>query len=90
MTGRDLIIYILANGLEDKSIFEDGKLVGFMTIQEAAVKFNVGTATVKTWVDMGLMNSISIGDVIYIPVDAKSPSEKLAEVYKGVINAKSK
>lgn len=47
MTGRDLILYILTNGLEDKPIYEDGKILGFLTATEAAEKFNVGLATIK-------------------------------------------
>lgn len=49
MTGRALIIYILENNLENKEIFKDGKIVGFISVSEAASKFNVGVGTVKTW-----------------------------------------
>lgn len=90
MTGRDLIIYILSNGLEDQPVFEDGKFIGFMTLNEAAVKFEVGTATIRVWVNDGLLPGIRIGDIIYIPADAKSPKEQLAELYKGVIYAKTR
>ena len=89
MTGRDLIMYILSNGLEDQPVFEDGKFIGFMTMNEAAVKFEVGTATIRVWVNDGLLPGIRIGDVIYIPADTKSPKEKLAEIYKGVIHAET-
>ena len=41
MTGRDLIIYILENGLEDEPVFKDGKFIGFITTGEAAVQCNV-------------------------------------------------
>ena len=44
MTGRDLILHILMNGLEDKPIYEDGKILGFLTAKEAAEKINVGLA----------------------------------------------
>lgn len=90
MTGRDLIIYILTNGLEDQQVFEDGKFIGFMDLNEAAVKFEVGTSTVRVWINDGLLPAIRIGDVIYIPADAKNPKEKLAELYKGVVYAKTK
>lgn len=46
MTGRDLIIYILANGLEDEEVFQDGKFIGFVTAGEAAAKLGVGVATI--------------------------------------------
>ena len=35
MTGRELILYILSNGLENEPVFKDGKFIGFMTEEEA-------------------------------------------------------
>lgn len=46
MNGKDLIIYILQNGLENEPIFKDGKPLGFITMAEAAVKFKVGVPTI--------------------------------------------
>lgn len=71
MTGRDLILYILSNNLEDEPIFNDGKLLGFMTICEAAEKMDVGTATVLTWIKQGRLPHLFIGGFIYIPADFK-------------------
>ena len=70
MTGRELIIYILANGLEDEPIYEDGKILGFITASEAAEKFNVGLATIKVWVNEGTLDGIRIGEELYIPANA--------------------
>ena len=70
MTGRELIIYILTNGLEDEPIYEDGRILGFITAAEAAEKFNVGLATIKVWVNEGTLNGIRIGDELYIPANA--------------------
>ena len=70
MTGRELIIYILANGLEDKPIYEDGKILGFITATEAAEKFNVGLATIKVWINEGTLDGILIGEELYIPANA--------------------
>ena len=67
MIGRDLIIYILQNNLEDAPVFEDGRFLGFITEQEAAIKFNVGTATIRLWVDLGRIKGIKVGDMLYIP-----------------------
>lgn len=75
MTGRDLIIYILANGLEDEPVFKDGKVVGLMTIDEAATKFNVGPATIYTWITQNWMEAVVVGGLVYIPVTAKSPEQ---------------
>ena len=52
MTGRDLIIYILQNNLEDEEIFKDGKFIGFVTLNEAAVRLNVGVETVKASIEL--------------------------------------
>lgn len=76
MTGRDLIIYILQNNLEDKPVFEDGVFLGFMNEMEAAVKFDVGVATIRIWCGLGMLPGIKIGDETFIPMDAKNPKEK--------------
>lgn len=73
MTGRELIVYILENKLEDDVIFENGKVFGFMSLTEAAVKWGVGTSTVATWVKLNAIKYICVGDVIYIPVNAERP-----------------
>lgn len=69
MTGKELIIYILANNLEDEPIVKDGKLVGFLTVSEVAERMDVGTETVYTWVARKQIKSMVIGNRIYIPAD---------------------
>lgn len=69
MTGRDLIIYILANGLEDEPVFKDGKFVGFITASEAAKKLNVGVATIYVWVHQKKLDGVIVGDTLYIPAN---------------------
>lgn len=69
MTGRDLIIYILANGLEDEPVFKEGKLIGFLTAEEVAVKMNVGVATVNAWLLQNRLYHIRLNNKIYIPAD---------------------
>lgn len=76
MTGRELIVYILTNGLEDEPIYKDGTILGFMNELEAAVKFNVSTATIRTWFELGMLDGVKIGNVLYIPSKASSPLEK--------------
>lgn len=73
MTGRDLIIYILSNGLENEPVVKDNKLIGFMTVEEAAAEMNVGSATMHVWLWQKKVPYVSIGDVIYIPIGVKSP-----------------
>lgn len=73
MTGRDLIIYILQNKLEDESVFKDGKFVGFISTAEAAFRFKVGVETVKTWYRLDVLKGIEVGDEIFIAADILSP-----------------
>ena len=67
MTGRDLILYILSNRLEDEEVFKDGKLLGFYTLKDYAIKTGFGMATIQALVDMRAIPYILIGDTIFIP-----------------------
>lgn len=72
MTGREFILYILTNHLEDEQLFdESGKFICFMTEQEAAVKFGVGTSTIRTWIVFKRLDAVCIADRYYIPVNAE-------------------
>lgn len=76
MTGKDLIIYILENNLENEEIFKDGKFIGFMSVEEAAVKFEVGVATIQLWFDMGYLNGVKLYDEILILKNAEIKEPK--------------
>lgn len=67
MTGRDLIVYILNNKLEDKPIFHNGQLMGFMTVEEVASTLGVGKATVYAMVATHRIDYICIGDTVLFP-----------------------
>ena len=73
MTGKELIIYILTNNLENEMIFKDGKFLDFMTKEEAAAKFEVGVATVEAWCALGLVKGFTIGDSIFFPRNIDNP-----------------
>ena len=47
MTGKDFILYILQNDLEDKEFCEDGVLNWFLTAEQLANDLDVGVETVK-------------------------------------------
>ena len=66
MTGRDLIIYISENHLEDEELFKDGKIPGLLTYEEAAIKFAVGKETIIAWVKLGYLKSFKIYGRSYI------------------------
>ena len=73
MTGRELIIYILENGLEDEEVIKDGKILGFLTSTEVAEEMDVGLATVYTWMAQGKLPYVRLGGTYYFPADYKSP-----------------
>lgn len=70
MTGRELILYILSNGLEDEEVFKDGKFIGFLTAGEAAAKMNVGVATIYVLVSQKKLDGVLIGDTLFVPANA--------------------
>ena len=67
MTGRDLILYILENKLEDEQVFKDGKFIGFLTPSEVAVQQEVGIPTVWAWVMQGRLEGVHVNRSLYIP-----------------------
>lgn len=73
MTGRDLILHILKNNLENEPVFEDGKFIGFITIGEAASKMNVGLATIAAWISSGRIDCVLIGGTVYVPCNFELP-----------------
>ena len=75
MVGRDLIIYILENRLEDEPVFKDGKFIGFMTEDEAAAKNNIGVGSIKALVSLGVIEGIRIEDKIFIEANTKLRKE---------------
>jgi hypothetical protein len=75
MTGRELIIYILQNGLENVSI-TDKNFLNLITVEQAAVKFNVGVETIKVWYVYGAIQGIRIGDELYILANAEPKGVK--------------
>lgn len=79
MTGRELIIYILENNLEDEPVFEDGKFIGFKTPEEVAVQMGTGSATIIALANMGHIKSEWVEGGIYIPakgVDQYAPTRR--------------
>lgn len=74
MKGKDLIIYILTNNLENESVFADGTILGFLSVEEAAVKLGVGVSTIYIWIGQGLLEHIQIGGACYIPATCERPT----------------
>lgn len=76
MTGRELIIFILENNLEDVSIFDGDMLPGLMTLDEAAVKWHSGRNTLKALFEMGKIPGVIIDEKIYIHKSVENPFSK--------------
>ena len=81
MTGKELILYILQNNLENTVILEDGFFTGFMTAEEVAVKYNVGVETVNAWYNCRWINGTRIGDKLYFRKDIDDPRIKLSKEF---------
>lgn len=66
MTGKDLILYILKNDLENEPLLQDGRFMNCPTNVEYAKACNVGLATVNAMIGLGMINSIVIDGKVYI------------------------
>lgn len=75
MTGRELIIYILENNLEDQMVFSNGIFTGIMDVEQAALKFNVGVATVRAWYQLGMLPGFTMGGSLFFMKDVPNPLE---------------
>ena len=85
MTGRDLIVYILTNHLENAEI-RNGKLMvsgnDFMKDEQVASILGVGMSTIKVWYENDYFEGARREEgVIYIPKDEviRILSEKFKE-----------
>lgn len=75
MTGREIIIYILKNNLEnsDFSLFNKSNLEkwGFVAIDKAASDFSVGPATVSAWCARKFLDYVLLDGETYIVKNEK-------------------
>jgi hypothetical protein len=79
MTGKELILYILQNNLEDTIVLDGAFFVGFMTEEEAAVKFGVGVAQIRAWYICKMLKGNKIGDSLYFRKDVADPRIALSQ-----------
>ena len=73
MTGKDLIIYILQNDLENEELFSDGRFLGLLNAEETAARLETGAATVLLWYATGMLDGINIGGTIFFRKDVVDP-----------------
>lgn len=81
MKGRDLITYILNNHLEDVDMFDGTGFLGFPTVDETAIKFRVGPATVRAWIARGYLKGVMFNGTMYILPNCVYEFEKIMEKY---------
>ena len=70
MTGRELIVYILQHGLEDEPVIKDDQIAGYISIEDFAKRGIVGIETVKAWIKLEMLDSVQIGNKIFVPIDS--------------------
>ena len=73
MTGKELIVYILQNDLENEIVIKDGIFVWLMDENEAAVKFGVGVSTIRAWYMCGMLSGTKIGEHLYFLRNTSAP-----------------
>lgn len=73
MTGKELIIYILQNNLEDEVVLSNGIFTGIINVEQAAAKFGVGVATVRAWYQLGMIPGFTLGGSIFFMKDVENP-----------------
>ena len=72
MTGRELIVFIMQNKLEDTV------LLNLMSETEAAAKFDVGVATIRVWYDYGyITGGLDINGTLYLLKDTRDPRKEV-------------
>lgn len=79
MTCKELMLYILANDLEHELVFDHGRFVGFMTIDEVALKMNIGIAAVCALIEQGMLDHICVGNTLFVPANFKTERNKQDE-----------
>ncbi len=70
MTGRDLIVYILQEGLENEPVFIDHdinpRMLGLKSLLTAAAEENTGVSTLRTLCIQDKREYVNLGHNLYI------------------------
>lgn len=80
-TGRDLIVYIMENHLENVPVLNEEFFKGFKTVGAVAEYFNVGIATVEVWYNEGILDGFKINDKVYISPKSIDRLKQIRDVY---------
>ena len=68
-----MIIYILQSNFENEVVIKDVIFIWLMNEEEAAVKFDVGTAQIKAWYTCGMLDGTKIGGHLYFLRNVADP-----------------
>lgn len=68
-TGKDLVLYIIQNNLLDEPVVKDGNFIGFLSPMDAAVKKNVGPATIGVLIGIDKLDCYKLKDTRQIPIN---------------------
>lgn len=70
MTGKDLIIYILKNNLEDTEVFKNGtvnpEILGLVSVRKKATDDHVGINFIEALCKMGRINFVTVNGSKYV------------------------
>ena len=55
---------------------EDGRIKGYETTKEFAERMNVLDGTVREWIHRGILTTLKVGDVNWIPVGTERPTNE--------------
>lgn len=73
MTGKELIVYILTNNLENKELDVNGDLLlqlGFLNEEKMAAAFGIDIPAIRVMYSLGMISGINICGKLYFSSDA--------------------
>lgn len=70
MDGRELIIYILKNNLEDEEVFSEEFWSRMPSPMTVAIKFKVGVSTVEAWIETRQLDAIKFNGKTFVTPDS--------------------
>lgn len=74
MTGKDMILFILNHDLVNKKIDGIALKETFLTVDQAAIKFGIGTNSMKDMIRLGLIDSVEFDGETYVYKDVVLPT----------------
>ena len=73
MTGKELILYILQNDLENEVVIKEKKKEQMRNEEDDAVKFGLGKTKINSWSIYGIKKKKKIGEHLYFLRNTTDP-----------------